>query len=115
MSTMFNLVNLVFSRYRDTSISKDGLMVHYFSILSDITSCRFGSFFGPSQPVIAPRVIEESRLIRENKHIVAKVSSSGVCVLGHRFHTSIIFHFNWVSLQHFTCFCRTKEIPHLQK
>nr|XP_029116233.1 protein spt2 isoform X2 [Elaeis guineensis] len=38
---------------------------------------KFGSFFGPSQPVIAPRVIEESRLIRENKHIVAKVSSSG--------------------------------------
>ncbi|XP_038975156.1 histone H3.v1-like [Phoenix dactylifera] len=38
---------------------------------------KFGSFFGPSQPIIAPRVIEESRLIRENKHIVAKVSSSG--------------------------------------
>ncbi|XP_020087125.1 protein SPT2 homolog [Ananas comosus] len=37
---------------------------------------KFGSFFGPSKPVIAPRVIEESRSIRETKHIVAKASSS---------------------------------------
>ncbi|KAG1346879.1 muscle M-line assembly protein unc-89 [Cocos nucifera] len=37
-----------------------------------VASNKFGSFFGPSQPVIAPRVIEESRSIRETKHIVSK-------------------------------------------
>ncbi|XP_074585316.1 uncharacterized protein LOC141841093 [Curcuma longa] len=37
---------------------------------------KFGSFFGPSQPVIASRVIEESKSIRETKHIVANMSSS---------------------------------------
>ncbi|XP_008812588.2 protein SPT2 homolog isoform X2 [Phoenix dactylifera] len=41
-----------------------------------IANDKFGSFFGPSQHVIAPRVIEESRSIRETKHIVSKVSSS---------------------------------------
>ncbi|KAJ0967050.1 hypothetical protein J5N97_023967 [Dioscorea zingiberensis] len=37
---------------------------------------KFGSFFGPSQPAIAQRVIEESRSIRETQHIAAKVQSS---------------------------------------
>lgn len=37
---------------------------------------RFGSFFGPSQPVIASRVIEESRSIRETKHVLTNMSSS---------------------------------------
>ncbi|CAL9066781.1 uncharacterized protein LOC135631877 isoform X2 [Musa acuminata AAA Group] len=40
------------------------------------TNDRFGSFFGPSQPSIAPRVIEESRSIRETKHIMTNYSSS---------------------------------------
>eukprot|EP00262_Sarcandra_glabra_P002537 TRINITY_DN1292_c0_g2_i3.p1 TRINITY_DN1292_c0_g2~~TRINITY_DN1292_c0_g2_i3.p1 ORF type:complete len:470 (-),score=113.22 TRINITY_DN1292_c0_g2_i3:185-1594(-) len=37
---------------------------------------NYGSFFGPSQPVIAQRVIEESRAIKETQHIAAKVSNS---------------------------------------
>lgn len=37
---------------------------------------KFGSFFGPSQPAIAQRVIEESRSIRETQHITAKLQSS---------------------------------------
>ncbi|KAG0455311.1 hypothetical protein HPP92_024276 [Vanilla planifolia] len=40
---------------------------------------NFGSFFGPSQPVIASRVIDESRSIRQTQHIISKppCSSSG--------------------------------------
>ncbi|XP_074574349.1 uncharacterized protein LOC141830816 [Curcuma longa] len=37
---------------------------------------KFGSFFGPSEPVIASRVIEESKSIRETKHIIENRSSS---------------------------------------
>ncbi|THU51516.1 hypothetical protein C4D60_Mb06t31860 [Musa balbisiana] len=40
------------------------------------TNATFGSFFGPSQPVIASRVIEESRSIRETKHVLTNMSSS---------------------------------------
>ncbi|CAL9122992.1 unnamed protein product [Musa textilis] len=40
------------------------------------TNATFGSFFGPSQPVIASRVIEESRSIRETKHVMTNMSSS---------------------------------------
>lgn len=36
--------------------------------------CSFGSFFGPSQPVIAQRVIQESKSLLENQHLAAKVS-----------------------------------------
>lgn len=32
---------------------------------------NFGSFFGPSQPVIAPRVIEESKSLLETQHLAA--------------------------------------------
>jgi protein SPT2 len=35
---------------------------------------NFGSFFGPSQPVIAQRVIQESKSLLENQHLAAKVS-----------------------------------------
>jgi protein SPT2 len=35
---------------------------------------KFGSFFGPSQPVIAQRVIQESKSLLENQHLAAKVS-----------------------------------------
>ncbi|KAA8531494.1 hypothetical protein F0562_006153 [Nyssa sinensis] len=37
---------------------------------------NFGSFFGPSQPVIAQRVIQESKSLLENQHLAAKVSKS---------------------------------------
>ncbi|XAR51437.1 hypothetical protein NMG60_11006069 [Bertholletia excelsa] len=37
---------------------------------------NYGSFFGPSQPVIAQRVIQESKSFLENKHLAAKVSKS---------------------------------------
>ncbi|XP_020688889.1 protein SPT2 homolog [Dendrobium catenatum] len=40
------------------------------------TNTKFGSFFGPSQPVIASRVLDESRSIRETQHIISKPSSS---------------------------------------
>ncbi|XP_065045115.1 uncharacterized protein LOC135677114 isoform X1 [Musa acuminata AAA Group] len=40
------------------------------------TNATFGSFFGPSQPVIASRVIEESRSIRETRHVMTNMSSS---------------------------------------
>ncbi|XP_057482685.1 protein spt2-like [Actinidia eriantha] len=37
---------------------------------------NFGSFFGPSQPVIAQRVIQESKSLLENQHLTANVSKS---------------------------------------
>lgn len=40
------------------------------------TNAKFGSFFGPSQPVIASRVLDESRSIRETQHIISKPPSS---------------------------------------
>lgn len=36
----------------------------------------FGSFFGPSQPVIAPRVIQESKSLLENPHLAERVSKA---------------------------------------
>ncbi|KAH0460183.1 hypothetical protein IEQ34_010846 [Dendrobium chrysotoxum] len=40
------------------------------------TNAKFGSFFGPSQPVIASRVLDESRSIRETQHIISKPPST---------------------------------------
>ncbi|KAH0459959.1 hypothetical protein IEQ34_010622 [Dendrobium chrysotoxum] len=40
------------------------------------TNTKFGSFFGPSEPVIASRVLDESRSIRETQHIISKPPSS---------------------------------------
>ncbi|GAU31434.1 hypothetical protein TSUD_222050 [Trifolium subterraneum] len=37
---------------------------------------NYGSFFGPSQPVIAQRVIQESKSLLENGHLVPKPSNS---------------------------------------
>ncbi|XP_077220265.1 uncharacterized protein LOC143854275 isoform X1 [Tasmannia lanceolata] len=37
---------------------------------------NYGSFFGPSQPVIAKRVLEERRSILQTQHITAKVPNS---------------------------------------
>ncbi|KAM3394618.1 protein SPT2 isoform X1 [Capsicum galapagoense] len=37
---------------------------------------NFGSFFGPSQPVISNRVIQESKLLLENPNLAAKVMKS---------------------------------------
>ncbi|KAJ8432142.1 hypothetical protein Cgig2_014303 [Carnegiea gigantea] len=37
---------------------------------------KFGSFFGPSKPVIADRVIQESRSLLETQHLAAKASTS---------------------------------------
>ncbi|KAF7809501.1 protein SPT2-like protein isoform X1 [Senna tora] len=37
---------------------------------------NYGSFFGPSQPVIAQRVIQESKSFIENQHLAPKLSSS---------------------------------------
>ncbi|KAL4575628.1 hypothetical protein LXL04_022478 [Taraxacum kok-saghyz] len=36
---------------------------------------NFGSFFGPSQPVIAQRVIQESKSLLENPHLAERASS----------------------------------------
>ncbi|PIA38584.1 hypothetical protein AQUCO_02700059v1 [Aquilegia coerulea] len=38
---------------------------------------NYGSFFGPSQPVIAQRVIEESKSLLENRNLAARISNSG--------------------------------------
>ncbi|GAV77637.1 SPT2 domain-containing protein, partial [Cephalotus follicularis] len=37
---------------------------------------NYGSFFGPSQPVIAQRVIQESKSLLETQHLASKISSS---------------------------------------
>lgn len=37
---------------------------------------NYGSFFGPSQPVIAQRVIQESKSILETQHLQSRVSNS---------------------------------------
>ncbi|XVF59168.1 hypothetical protein PTKIN_Ptkin07bG0254000 [Pterospermum kingtungense] len=37
---------------------------------------NFGSFFGPSQPVISQRVIQESKSLLENQNLVSKMLSS---------------------------------------
>ncbi|TKY70002.1 SPT protein [Spatholobus suberectus] len=36
----------------------------------------YGSFFGPSQPVIAQRVIQESKSLLENQHLTSRLSNS---------------------------------------
>ncbi|KAK8472203.1 hypothetical protein PHAVU_002G139100 [Phaseolus vulgaris] len=52
------------------------------SFLSDSTrknklpNDNYGSFFGPSQPVIAQRVIQESKSLLENQHLSSRLSNS---------------------------------------
>lgn len=43
---------------------------------------NYGSFFGPSQPVIAQRVIQESKSLLENRHLVPMPSNTPqiVCI-----------------------------------
>ncbi|KAI4314468.1 hypothetical protein L6164_027374 [Bauhinia variegata] len=41
-----------------------------------LPSDNYGSFFGPSQPVIAQRVIQESKSLLENPHLASKLSNS---------------------------------------
>ncbi|TKY58763.1 SPT protein [Spatholobus suberectus] len=36
---------------------------------------NYGSFFGPSQPVIAQRVIQESKSLLENQHLASRISN----------------------------------------
>ncbi|OAY33539.1 titin [Manihot esculenta] len=45
-------------------------------IKKKLSSDNYGSFFGPSQPVIAQRVIQESKSFLENPHLVSRVSNS---------------------------------------
>ncbi|KAJ4833325.1 hypothetical protein Tsubulata_000540, partial [Turnera subulata] len=47
-----------------------------------ILSDNYGSFFGPSQPVISHRVIQESKSLLENKHLALSMLNSrhGVCI-----------------------------------
>ena len=45
-----------------------------------IFCCRFGSFFGPSKPVISQRVIEERKSLKELHSTIARdPRPSGVC------------------------------------
>ncbi|XP_027360752.1 protein SPT2-like isoform X2 [Abrus precatorius] len=37
---------------------------------------NYGSFFGPSRPVIAQRVIQESKSLLENQHVTSRLSNS---------------------------------------
>ncbi|CAK7339677.1 unnamed protein product [Dovyalis caffra] len=41
-----------------------------------LPSDKYGSFFGPSQPVIAQRVIQESKSLLENQHLALRVPNS---------------------------------------
>ncbi|XP_073265611.1 uncharacterized protein [Populus alba] len=41
-----------------------------------LPSDNYGSFFGPSQPVIAQRVIQEIKSLLENQHLALRVSNS---------------------------------------
>ncbi|KAJ6930292.1 hypothetical protein NC652_013969 [Populus alba x Populus x berolinensis] len=50
------------------------LMIWFTSLISFF--CSYGSFFGPSQPVIAQRVIQESKSLLENQHLALRVSNS---------------------------------------
>jgi len=45
--------------------------------------CSYGSFFGPSQPVISQRVIQESKSILENQHLALRVPNAQhtVCII----------------------------------
>ena len=51
-------------------------------LFTNFSSYSFGSFFGPSQPVIAQRVIQESKSLLENPHLALKMatSNSSVCI-----------------------------------
>jgi hypothetical protein len=51
-------------------------------LYSSFVACSYGSFFGPSQPVIAQRVIQESKSLLENGHLVPRPSNSPqiVCI-----------------------------------
>lgn len=46
--------------------------------------CSYGSFFGPSQPVIAQRVIQESKSLLENPDLAAKIYKNS-----HKVHANI--------------------------
>uniref|UniRef100_A0A2P2LEM7 Uncharacterized protein n=1 Tax=Rhizophora mucronata TaxID=61149 RepID=A0A2P2LEM7_RHIMU len=48
-----------------------------------LPSNNYGSFFGSSQPVVAQRVIEESKSLLENQHLAFQVSNShdAVCII----------------------------------
>uniref|UniRef100_A0A2C9UXT4 SPT2 chromatin protein n=1 Tax=Manihot esculenta TaxID=3983 RepID=A0A2C9UXT4_MANES len=45
-------------------------------IKKKVPSDNYGSFFGPSQPVIAQRVIQESKSFLENPHLASRVTNS---------------------------------------
>lgn len=48
------------------------MLIKFIIILS---SCSFGSFFGPSKPIISQRVIQESKSLLENQNLVSKMLS----------------------------------------
>jgi len=58
-----------------------GIILKYLSSIF-ICCCSYGSFFGPSQPVIAQRVIQESKSLLENRHLVPMPSNTPqiVCI-----------------------------------
>ncbi|MED6108587.1 hypothetical protein PIB30_025550 [Stylosanthes scabra] len=56
-----------------SSASRTDLTDHRKS--SKLPYDNYGSFFGPAQPVIAQRVIQESKSLLENQHLAPKVSN----------------------------------------
>lgn len=62
-----------------------------FSLTVSICPCSFGSFFGPSEPVISHRVIQESKSLLENPNLAAKVmkSNHSVCI-GFQVHIKLL-------------------------
>lgn len=65
-------------------------LLFFWQLLQHLTGlclfCSFGSFFGPSRPVISSRVIQESKSLLENE---IKHSNQPVCVL----HISLFYMF----------------------
>jgi len=63
------------------NIVKTGALSKY-CLQCSCCCCSYGSFFGPSQPVIAQRVIQESKSLLENQHLSSRLSNSSdiVCI-----------------------------------
>lgn len=83
--------NVCLTLYKDLLVYASRIKLIDFSFEAyavGLISCFFlgtfsyGSFFGPSQPVIPQRVIQESKLLLENPNLAAKVlkSNHAVCI-----------------------------------
>lgn len=93
-STWYQLITFSFYKLVQHLMDSDLICVFF--------SCSFGSFFGPSRPVISSRVIQESKSLLETE---IKNSSQPVCC-------ALVFFF---SLHFFCCFCANGIVCGVQK